>query len=87
VRQRWTRSQIGARLANLPPCLIGMEACVGALKGEILVLVDSFNPTSAEKQFPLRRPRGRHDRSVSAYALVLVLGLHRGIGLSQQLVS
>jgi transposase len=30
VRQRWTRSQIGARLANLPPCLIGMEACVGA---------------------------------------------------------
>src|ERR1700740_2841615 len=30
VRQRWTRSQIGARLANVPPCLIGMEACVGA---------------------------------------------------------
>ena len=30
VCQRWTRSQIGARLANLPPCLIGMEACVGA---------------------------------------------------------
>ena len=30
VRQRWTRSQIRARLANLPPCLIGVEACVGA---------------------------------------------------------
>ena len=30
VRQRWTRSQIGAGLANVPPCLIGMEACVGA---------------------------------------------------------
>ena len=29
VRQRWTRSQIRARLANVPPCLIGMEACVG----------------------------------------------------------
>ena len=26
----WTRGQIDARLANLPPCLIGMEACVGA---------------------------------------------------------
>jgi hypothetical protein len=26
VRQRWTRSQIRARLANMPPCLIGMEA-------------------------------------------------------------
>src|SRR6516162_7739290 len=30
VRQRWTRSQIRARLANMPACLIGMEACVGA---------------------------------------------------------
>ena len=30
VRQRWTRSQIRARLANMPPWLIGMEACVGA---------------------------------------------------------
>jgi transposase len=29
-RQRWMRSQIGARLANPPPCLIGMEARVGA---------------------------------------------------------
>jgi transposase len=30
VRQKWTRGQIEARLANMPPCLIGMEACVGA---------------------------------------------------------
>ena len=30
VRQRGTRSQIRTRLANMPPCLIGMEACVGA---------------------------------------------------------
>ena len=30
LRQKWTRSQVEARLANLPPCLIGMEACVGA---------------------------------------------------------
>lgn len=30
VRQRRTRSQIGTRLTNLPPYLIGMEACVGA---------------------------------------------------------
>jgi len=30
LRQKWSRSQIEARLANLPPCLIGMEACVGA---------------------------------------------------------
>src|SRR5437763_874519 len=30
LRQKWSRGQIEERLANLPPCLIGMEACVGA---------------------------------------------------------
>ncbi len=30
LRQKWSRRQVGLRLANLPPCLIGMEACVGA---------------------------------------------------------
>ena len=30
VRQKWSRGQVETRLANLPPCLIGMEACVGA---------------------------------------------------------
>jgi hypothetical protein len=30
LRQKWSRGQMEARLANMPPCLIGMEACVGA---------------------------------------------------------
>jgi transposase len=30
LRQRWSRGQVEARFANLPPCLVGMEACVGA---------------------------------------------------------
>jgi transposase len=30
LRQTWSRGQVETRLANLPPCLIGMEACVGA---------------------------------------------------------
>ena len=30
LRQKWSRGQLEARLANIPPCLIGMEACVGA---------------------------------------------------------
>ena len=30
LRQRWSRGQVEGRLANLAPCLIGMEACVGA---------------------------------------------------------
>jgi transposase len=29
LRQKWSRGQVEARLANLPPCLIGMEAGVG----------------------------------------------------------
>jgi transposase len=30
LRQKWSRGQVESRLANVPPCLIGMEACVGA---------------------------------------------------------
>jgi transposase len=30
LRQKWSRGQVEARLANIPPCLIGMEACGGA---------------------------------------------------------
>ena len=29
LRQKWSRGQVEARLANIPPCLIGKEACVG----------------------------------------------------------
>jgi transposase len=30
LRQKWLRGQVEARLANMPPCLIGMEAWDGA---------------------------------------------------------
>ena len=30
LRQKWSRRQVEARFANMPPCLIGVEACVGA---------------------------------------------------------
>jgi transposase len=30
LRQKWSRGQVEARFANMPPCLIRMEACVGA---------------------------------------------------------
>src|SRR5262249_35860670 len=30
LRQKWSRGQMEARLATLPRCLIGMEACTGA---------------------------------------------------------
>jgi transposase len=30
LRQKWSRGQVESRFANMPPCLIGMETCVGA---------------------------------------------------------
>ena len=30
LRQKWSRGQVEVRFANMPPCLMGMEACVGA---------------------------------------------------------
>ena len=30
LRQKWSRGQNESRLANMSPCLVGMEACVGA---------------------------------------------------------
>ena len=31
LRQKWSRGQIEARLANLPPCLIGMRHASGRI--------------------------------------------------------
>src|SRR5918999_1153422 len=30
LRQKWSRGQVEVRFANMPACLVGMEACVGA---------------------------------------------------------
>jgi transposase len=30
LHQKWSRGQLAARFASMPPCLVGMEACVGA---------------------------------------------------------
>ena len=30
LRQKWSRGQVEARFADMPLCLVGMEACVGA---------------------------------------------------------
>jgi len=30
LRQNWSRGQVATRLATMPPCLIGREACIGA---------------------------------------------------------
>jgi transposase len=40
LRQKMSRGQVVVRLANMPPCLVGMEACVGAhhLSRQLLAL-------------------------------------------------
>jgi hypothetical protein len=40
LRQKLSRGQVSVRLANVPPCLVGMEACVGAyhLSRQLLAL-------------------------------------------------
>src|SRR5262245_27636054 len=49
LRQKWSRGQVESRFANMPPCLIGMEACVGALTtwthGYIEVVLRTSIPT------------------------------------------
>ena len=30
LRQKWSRGEVEVRLASMLPCLIGMEACIGA---------------------------------------------------------
>ena len=46
LRQKWSRGQVETRLANLPPCLIGMESCG--------ILVSEMTTSSG----PLFYPRG-----------------------------
>ena len=50
LRQKWSRGQVEARFANMPPRLVGMEACVGAhhlsrklrALGHLMAGLDSF---------------------------------------------
>ena len=35
LRQKLSRTQLEAKLANLPSCLVGMEACVGAISEHV----------------------------------------------------
>jgi hypothetical protein len=60
LRQKWSRGQVEARFANMPPCLVGMEACVGAhhLSRQLKALVSEtpYSPgvVGAALGFPCR---------------------------------
>src|ERR1700751_6088681 len=59
LRQKWSRGQVEARLANLPPCRIGMEACVGAhhLSRRLQMLGHDARLMPANMCAPIRRDR------------------------------
>src|SRR5499433_2560839 len=70
VRQRWTHSQIRARLANMSPCLIGMEACVGAhhLSRRLHSLGHDARLTPAKYVKPYRKGQKNDFRDAEAIA-------------------
>jgi transposase len=58
LRQKWSRNQAEARFANLPPCLIGMEACVGThhLSSKLTALGHDARLMPARYRFDPNRP-------------------------------
>jgi transposase len=68
LRQKWSRGQIEARLANMPPCLIGMEACVGAhhLSRKLKALGHDARLMPAKYVRPTSAMRKRSPRQSSA---------------------
>src|SRR5262245_7585277 len=59
LRQKWSRGQVETRLANLPPCLIGMEASVGAhhLSRKLQMFGHDARLMPANTCVPIRRDR------------------------------
>jgi hypothetical protein len=60
LRQKWSRGRVEARLANLPRCLIGMEACVGDISGH-----RAFDTCLSEVCTTVHSARGPNTRSAS----------------------
>ena len=61
LRQKLSRSQVVARLANMPPCLVGMEACVGAhhLSRQLLALGHDVKLVPGQFVKPFRKGQKR----------------------------
>ncbi len=70
LRQKWSRGQVEARLANMPPCLIGMEACVGAhhLSGKLKALGHDARLMPAQYVRPYSKGQKNDFRDAEAIA-------------------
>jgi len=70
LRQKWSRGQVEARLANMSPCLIGMEACVGAyhLSRKLKALGHDARLMPAKYVRPYARPLSANSTKFSCNA-------------------
>ena len=70
LRQKLSRGQVEARLANMPSCLIGMEACVGAhhLSRHLLALGHNVKLIPAQFVKPFRKSHKNDLRDAEAIA-------------------
>src|SRR5215218_369601 len=70
LRQKLSRGQVEARLANMPSCLIGMEACVGAhhLNRQLLALGHAVKLIPAQFVSPFRKNHKNDSRDAEAIA-------------------
>src|SRR3979490_1089740 len=70
LRQKWSRGQVEARLANLPPCRLGMEASVGAhhLSPTLNALGPDARPTAAKYVRPYSKGQKNDYRDAEAIA-------------------
>src|SRR5260221_7114398 len=70
LRQKWSRGQVEARLANIPPCLVGMEACVGAhhLSRKLRVLGHDARLMPAKYVLPYSKGQKNDFRDAEAIA-------------------
>jgi transposase len=70
LRQKWSRGKVVTRLANLPPCLIGMQACVGAhhLSRKLRMLGHDARPMPAKYVRPYSKGQKNDFRDAEAIA-------------------
>jgi transposase len=70
LRQKLSRGQVEQRLANMPSCLIGMEACVGAhhLSRQLLALGHDVKLIPAQFVIPFRKSHKNDFRDAEAIA-------------------
>jgi len=70
LRQKLSRGQVEQRLANMPSCLVGMEACVGAhhLSRQLLALGHEVKLIPAQFVIPFRKSHKNDFRDAEAIA-------------------